>query len=122
MSRPQFDLYRKTLNSVNFSENGDIAYFTHEKDKVNAEGIAKQGIDQITHGIVGMVLPNIEGVKVAVSHDLSSGGTSLRSATTPVNDIAEAFGGGGHKFAAGCSSQGKLGEILETISRKLSNN
>lgn len=121
MTSPQFELYRNTLNDVKLSDNADdVACLIIDKAN-RPEGITNQQYDQVTGSIVGTVLPNIEGVKVVVAYDKTSGETNLRSASVSVNDIAEAFGGGGHKFASGCSVKGKLPELLEFVEKKLSN-
>lgn len=62
---------------------------------------------------------SIRGVEVAVLFREISGTEykiSLRAQNNlDVSEIAESFGGGGHKKAAGCTVQGSLGEVREKV-------
>ncbi len=42
-------------------------------------------------------------------------GVSMRSQTVNVADVAAAFGGGGHRLAAGCTIEGALADVRESV-------
>ena len=102
MSKAAVKFYANVLNNIQYSKDGKIAYFIDDKT-VNKKGIEKADVKDLFLKVVGQVMPNIEGVKVAVkiaSNDSCTSG-SLRGNGVAVNKLAEKLGGGGHEFAAG---------------------
>jgi phosphoesterase RecJ-like protein len=110
------------LNSLEINMDGRIAFVHFDSSYLNG----KDGVKMETEGFVNYPL-SIEGVEVAVLLQESENGkirVSLRSKDKiNVNDIAGAFGGGGHAKAAGCRIKGTIPEakrlLLQEISKKL---
>ena len=93
-----------------------IAFIFFMKEDFEATGTTSDD----TEGIVSELI-NVDSVKVAYA--LSQVGErnfklSIRS-KDPVDaaDIAMQFGGGGHKFAAGCRVNGYLEDIAEKLTK-----
>jgi len=122
ISRPKILLIRRALDSLCFYLDSRVAVM-----KVDKKDFTETGADsEDTEGLVEMAR-NIEDVEIAVM--ISEIGkmrykVNLRSNTgLDVSEIASAFGGGGHKKAAGCSFTGSfdenLGKIIREIEKKL---
>jgi len=103
-----------------FGEKNKIAYSLITKDlmkKFNAKNEHTDGICE--------ALRQIDTVEISLVFkevDSSTTKVSLRSKNVSVSEIAEKFGGGGHKFAAGCTVQKPLNiakdKLLEVICQK----
>ena len=68
--------------------------------------------------IVLSLLAQIHGVQYVVllkEHKENQIGISIRSRNTPINEIAESFGGGGHLWAAGAVVEDSLQNVREKI-------
>ncbi len=91
--------------------------------KITPELIEKAGATQEdTEGIVGK-LRATEGARVACLFKKLPEDTikvSLRSKdAVDVSKVASKFGGGGHKVAAGCMVDGKMGDVEEKVLREI---
>lgn len=91
------------ISNAVFVENDKIAYSvitTEDMKRLKAKGDYTEGISealrQITTTQVAALLKEAENQTTKVS---------LRSKSVDVAKVAEVFGGGGHKFAAGCTIQ-----------------
>lgn len=113
-SLAQLKLLSKALESVALFENNQIAliYVTHDMLKGTGAGFDD------CEGFVNYPL-EIAGVKAAVfmkDHGEDGIRMSLRSRSdVDVNQWARAFGGGGHKKAAGAWHQGPLKKAIEDV-------
>ena len=98
------------LRELTLSANGRIAWTV-----VTPEMLQKTGaLTEDTAGLVGM-LRQIRGVKVALLFEVTPAGVrvGIRSRdAVGSNVIAETFGGGGHKGAAGFTAQGELDDVI----------
>lgn len=86
------------------------------------EDFAQTGASQeLTEGIIDD-FRDASGVKVAALLKESEPGTwqvSLRGNGVNVAEVARSFGGGGHRYAAGCTIEGTRGEVMGRLSRAL---
>jgi len=109
------------IQTAVFKENDKIAYSIITKEdmkRLNAKGDYTEGISealrQISSTEVSMLLKEAENQTTKVS---------LRSKNIDVAKIAEAFGGGGHRYAAGCTIQKPpkiaVEKLLELIKKSL---
>ena len=107
-------LVGRAMESLRITPDGKVAW-TH----VTAKDLEETGgIDADTEGVVGMVR-SIEGVEVGVLFREIPGKKvriSLRAREgSDVNRIANVFGGGGHRLAAGCSIEPPLEVAIRTV-------
>lgn len=123
MPKEALSFYADVLKNIKFAEGGKIAYLVDdslaERDPktgkyintsktLQKEGLEKADVKGILNNVLNIIMPNIEGVKIAVKineqDDRIKGrmdtGASLRGNNTNVAKFAEEHGGGGHKFAA----------------------
>ncbi len=114
-SLPSLRLLARALNHLQTSSDGRIAWTV-----ITPQMLAESGaLPEDSSGIVGM-LRQIRGVKVALLFEVVAEGIRVgiraRDAVRS-NVIAEAFGGGGHKGAAGFTAPGTLEDVIaRTIS------
>lgn len=112
-------LHAQVLSTVKLHTGNRIAtiWLTKEMlEKTNVNAIDTQefadipaSIDGVTVGVLLREMTKSNWVKV-----------SLRSRNGfNVNDIAKKFGGGGHKYAAGCEIQGSIAEVQQIILEEL---
>lgn len=109
------------IQNAVFKENDKIAYTILTKEDMknfNAKSDYTEGISE--------ALRQIMSTEVAIllkEADNQSTKVSLRSKNINVAEIAEAFGGGGHKYAAGCTIQKPpkiaLEKLLQLIKKSL---
>ena len=105
------------LNTLEVSDDKKIASVYIDTSMFAESGACRED----TEGLVN-IPRSLKGVEVAVlfREEWGSGGTlwkvSFRSkGEVDVAEIAESFGGGGHKRAAGCSIPGSLKEVKDKI-------
>jgi phosphoesterase RecJ-like protein len=105
------------LNTLEVTDNKTIASVYIDKSMFAESGACRED----TEGLVN-IPRSLKGVEVALllreegDKEGSFWKVSLRSkGDVDVAEIAEAFGGGGHKRAAGCSVTGSLNEVKEKI-------
>ncbi|MDR4508452.1 MAG: bifunctional oligoribonuclease/PAP phosphatase NrnA [Candidatus Brocadiaceae bacterium] len=114
-------LYAQALNTIQLHKNNQIASVSLtkkllEKTKVNAIDTHEFAdipisIDGVSVGILFREMEKTNWVKV-----------SLRSRNNVnVNEVAKKFGGGGHKYAAGCEIQGDISHVQKLILGELEN-
>lgn len=122
-SKPQamVELQSYALSNAVFSDDGKIAYTI-----ITLEDMQKfKASDDYTDGI-SEVLRQIKTVEISfVLKETTLGQTkiSLRSKNVDVSEISAIFGGGGHKFAAGCTIKKPpavaLNKLLDSIRKEL---
>jgi len=118
---------RRPLSSLRILEKALVSLRLHEEAKVAALMVTKEDIEA-----TGATVPNMEGivdyarslvtVEVALfAMELDDGiRISLRSKSVDVSQVALAFGGGGHKVAAGFTmKESGLKESIDTILKKI---
>ncbi len=108
------------ISKAKFLDNDKIAYtIVYKKDMENfsAGDDCMEGLTEKLRAIVT--------TKIAfVAKEMKNGGTkvSMRSKFADVAEVCEVFGGGGHKFAAGCTIKAPVEEaarkILEEIQKR----
>jgi len=110
----------KALTTLSFLLDGKIAGMHMSFAQIVEAG----GRDGDTDGIIDYAI-DIVGVKMAYFIREIKGGTvrvNLRSiAPYRVDEIAAAFGGGGHQAAAGCTLNSTLADALERVQAALRN-
>jgi len=105
---------RTALNNMKLLHNNRIAFSfisAEEMDEINAEVTDTDGVSEY--------LLNITDVEASVFlYEKVKGEVkaSMRSAKVNLSEIAAAFGGGGHKHAAGCTIYASLQEAYEKLS------
>ncbi len=101
------------VSKAKFLDNDKIAYTTvYKKDmeKFSANDECMEGLTEKLRAIVS--------TRIAfVAKEMKSGGTkiSMRSKFADVAEICEVFGGGGHKFASGCTIKAPVEQAVEKI-------
>ncbi len=117
MSKERLLLLAKALPTVRFYLDNKLAIMTVRTAMLEETG-AKSSF---TEGFVDYTI-NVSGVEVGVCL-LESGENcfkvSFRSKTQDVCEIAERFGGGGHKCAAGCRICGFYEDALDKLVREV---
>jgi phosphoesterase RecJ-like protein len=106
------------LSRIERDETGKIAWVTLDRDTMCEANACEEDAD----GIVNHALSVDEVEAVAFFKELSPGiyRVSLRSkGKTNVARIAEAFGGGGHRNAAGCRIEGDFGDVKHRVIQSL---
>lgn len=106
------------LASIKTTARGQIAYYTLTKQTLNDFGVKISELDGFAS--LGQ---QIGGVRVTLFCMEASAGRikiSLRSnGTVAINEIAQAYGGGGHPSAAGALVEGTLADILAAVLQKI---
>ncbi len=104
------------INAMELAADGRIVTTALTRGDMRAHGIPVDGSD--IEGLINYPM-TIDGVEVAVLFQELDGGAfrvSLRSKNAlDVSRIAAAFGGGGHRKAAGCQLAGPLAEARERV-------
>ena len=106
----------KTLSEVHLAANGRIAWvelpaklLRHKKLSFDLSDHILSFIRSIKDAQVVVLFRENLGTKKEIRFNLRSNGI------VDVNKIAQAFGGGGHKTAAGCTMVGKLQEVRRKV-------
>ena len=113
-SKAQISLLAKVIDSLRFDFEGKVASFIITKKMIDDSGIIPGDVDGFTDFV-----RSINGVEIAIMVCENESGkhrVNFRSkGKYVINAIAKSFGGGGHKFAAGASAEGKSDIILQKI-------
>ncbi|HEY7912976.1 MAG TPA: bifunctional oligoribonuclease/PAP phosphatase NrnA [Blastocatellia bacterium] len=107
-------LLGRVLSEIERDESGRIAWITMDRDMMYEAGASEEDSD----GIVNYALSIDEVEAVAFFKELAEGvyRVSLRSkGKYNVARVAESFGGGGHKNAAGCRVEGDFAEVRQRV-------
>lgn len=113
MSFARAKLLGKVLSKIRRYFDGQFCVVYAAREDIESCGATKQDASDIVDYAV-----NIEGCKIGVSLMEAAPNVfkiSLRGNKTPVRDIAEIFGGGGHSMAAGCQISGVFEDVLEKL-------
>ena len=115
----RLELMRQVLSTLNRSEDGRVAWMRQTLDMV----AVAEAIDGDNNGFVNMPLAAAEVVASFYMREVEPGiyRVSLRSkGDINVAKIAESFGGGGHKNAAGCRVEGEWDALEITLCNAIS--
>jgi phosphoesterase RecJ-like protein len=111
-------IFGSVLNGMRLDPSGRAALLTATRDTVAAAG----GSYDDTEGIINFPLQVQDIQAVAFFKEVGPGDwrISMRSkGDVDIGGIARAYGGGGHKNAAGCSAKGELDALQETFLKLL---
>lgn len=101
------------ISKAKFLDNDKIAYtivYKKDMEKFSANDECMEGLTEKLRAIVS--------TRIAfVAKEMKSGATkiSMRSKFADVAQICETFGGGGHKFASGCTIKAPVDEAVKKI-------
>ena len=101
------------ISKAKFLDNDKIAYtivYKKDMEKFSANDECMEGLTEKLRAIVS--------TRIAfVAKEMKSGATkiSMRSKFADVAQICETFGGGGHKFASGCTIKAPVDEVVKKI-------
>jgi len=116
----RIDLMKQVLSTVRRDSTGKVAALRQSLSmKLSAESV-----DGDNSGFVNIPLTAKEIMAVVYMREVREGvfRVSLRSkGDVDVSGIAESYGGGGHKNAAGCRVEGDWDELEERLMQELSN-
>lgn len=111
-------LLSRVLDTLTLSECGRLAFLRLDQDMIRETGVSQDMID----GFINYAR-SVRGVEVAIQmRELAPQRyrLSFRSrGSVNVASLAEAFGGGGHKNAAGCEVAGEAAEIQQQLAETL---
>lgn len=114
ISRAKVEMLKAALNSLTISDDGKIAWVT-----ITAEQMKRAGAKEEDLGGIVNIARNVEDVEVGILFkqlDSHSVKVSLRSRDqVDVAMVAKKLGGGGHARAAGCTMEGSLHEVKQTL-------
>ncbi len=117
-------LFGLALESLTLSEDGKIAWISISKEMFKRTGTSSADTDEFIDYI-----RSVKDIQVAIMFKENENGSvkvSLRSKNSKigsyvsVDQIASAFGGGGHQMAAGCVVPGPLNCAINTIIKAVS--
>ena len=118
VTEAQFELQKLAYTILERHLDGKAAILPFTEEVLNAAGI-----EQPEYGDVAQFPRRLEGVEVGMTirpKDEGSYRVSFRSNKyLNVAQIAEAFGGGGHYFAAACVIDGTIDEVKEKLLREV---
>ena len=115
--RQGMDLMQRALASIRYSGGGRVAVMTVTREMLKETG----AVMSESEGLVNMMTA-VEGVKfAALIKELEDGvwRVSLRTNGGDVQAVSAAFGGGGHKAAAGCTLEGEYEEVVTAMTEAL---
>lgn len=114
VSRQRMQLISRVLSTLTFELKGNIAYMVMKQSDLDATGAKSED----SEGLIDFPR-SIEGVEVAfIVKEVAQNKYkfSFRSrGKVDVNKFCSIYGGGGHKVAAGCSIQGDLDTVINSV-------
>lgn len=113
-SRQRMEAETLALRTLEYQLNDRVAMITVSRDIINATGVRESDMEGIPS-----IPARIEGVLAGITIKEKAEGCYKISVRTNgalnASDICAAFSGGGHKNAAGCSIEGNLQDIKNSI-------
>ncbi|MBC8376375.1 MAG: DHH family phosphoesterase [FCB group bacterium] len=113
----RLQVIQKLLSELKYECDGRLAWSIIDFEDIRSLGATPDDMNSLSDFI-----RSIKGVEVGISITQISGqkvDVSFRSkGKIPINTVAQAFGGGGHAFAAGCHVDGTLEEAATSIVKK----
>jgi bifunctional oligoribonuclease and PAP phosphatase NrnA len=111
--KEELELLRETISKVNILENGKIGYAALSKDIFQKVGFFPQDFQEYID-----IIKSLKGIEVALLLREEDDKTRVSIRTNGKVDatkIAEKFGGGGHKRAAGCTLTDNLDKSIQKL-------
>ena len=101
------------ISKAKFLDNGKIAYTTVYKKDMEKFGANDECFEGLTEKLRAIVTTQL----AFVAKEMKSGSTkfSMRSKSADVAKICEVFGGGGHKYAAGCTIKAPIDKAVKKM-------
>ncbi len=105
------------LDSIKTESNGQIAYYSLDRETLKAYGVKVSELDGFAS--LGQEIGGIRVTVFGVQSSKSKVKISLRSdGSCDINHIAAAYGGGGHPSAAGATVAGNVAEVMADVLAK----
>lgn len=107
------------VSKAKFLYDDKLAYTVVYRKDMEKFGAADECMEGLTEKLRAIVTTRL----AFVAKEMKSGGTkfSLRSKFADVAQICEVFGGGGHKFAAGCTIKAPIEEAVKKMLEEIKN-
>lgn len=106
------------LDSIKTEANGQLAYYALTKETLKAYGVKASDLDGFAS--LGQEVGGVRVTVFCVENSKQRVKISLRSdGSIPINQIATAYGGGGHPSAAGATVNGELEKVLAEVVEKV---
>lgn len=101
------------VSKAEFLDNDKIAYTTVYKKDIEKFGLGEDGTEGLTEKLRAIVTTKVAFVVKQMNSGCSK--VSMRSKSADVAEICAVFGGGGHKFAAGCVIKSDVKDTIKKI-------
>ena len=112
-----FRILEKALKSLTLYEEAQVAVLKLTKDDISAAGARIPDMEGIVDYAKSLVTVEVALLAMEVEEGIR---ISLRSKSADVSQVASAFGGGGHKVAAGFTvKESGIQESIDTILEKI---
>lgn len=113
-SRNRMALLGRVLANLNYTHNGEVAWFVITQDLLNKANAVKEDVDGFTD-----IVRTIRGVEIAAmvfQRDEHSCRVNFRSkGKYIIGDVARSLGGGGHDMAAGAVVFGDVQDVVKNV-------
>ncbi|MBM3886340.1 hypothetical protein FJ364_00260 [Candidatus Dependentiae bacterium] len=106
-------LWGHVLSSVSYSLSGKAAWLVVHQEELKSFGLTISALSGLENFIAQ--LSNADATMLFYEDDQGMSKVSFRGKTINVNEVAQKFGGGGHKFAAGLMSKTPLDELVKQV-------
>jgi phosphoesterase RecJ-like protein len=106
--------------NANFSEDGKIAYSAITRKDIEKYGVKDSATDGIAEALRSIITVEVSFVVKEVE-EMKACKVSMRSKKIDVSKVCEAFGGGGHKYAAGCTIKTPIKDAVKKILQEIEN-
>jgi phosphoesterase RecJ-like protein len=105
------------IDSIQTTAHGQLAYYGLELETLKAYKVKTADLDGFAS--LGQEIRGVQVVVFCLQSSKSKVKISLRSdGSVPVNQLAAAYGGGGHPSAAGATVSGNLADVLPEVVEK----
>ena len=105
------------LNKVVFTDNDKLAYTTVYRKDTEKFGVGPDCTEGLTEKLRSIVTTEIAFIAKELAPNLTK--ISLRSKNADVSKVCAIFGGGGHKFASGCTIKAPIKQACDRILTEL---
>lgn len=114
-SKSVMALEQEVLKGLEYHFNGEYCVIA-----VTHQMLRQTGATQEDYDVISSIPPRIEGVKIGVTikqkeKDIYKISVRTTDDKYSANELCGILGGGGHKRAAGCTVQGNLQEVKDTL-------
>ncbi len=108
----------RVIDSIKTDAGGQLAYYSLARDTLKAYGVKAAELDGFAS--LGQQVGGVRVTVFCLESNKNRIKISLRSdGSVPINQIAAAYGGGGHPSAAGATIEGKLDRVLADVLAKV---